>query len=117
MPLKRVVILSSQSLYTQGVISRLQEYRDELEIDIVDANAEEALAKIVELAPSAVIIDTTDQIAASTCPLGDLINQMPSLKIIRLDPGEQGFQLVTSEKHEAKEVHDLVALIGSSEQA
>ena len=113
--INRVVILSSQSLFTEGVLSRLKDFRDELDLHVVDAKNDDVLPKIVALAPSAVIIDTTDQIAASSCPLGDLIAQLPSLKIIQLDPGEKGFQLVTCEIHEAKEVHDLVALIGSSE--
>lgn len=115
MPLSRAVILSSQSLYTEGVLSRLKQYRDELDLHVVDAKSEDALAQIVKLDPSAVIIDSTDEIAASGCPLGDLLNELPSLRIIRLDPGEQGFQLVTSEKREAKEVHDLVEVIGSTD--
>ena len=99
------------------VLSRLKEYRDELELHVVDAKSEDALAQIVRLEPSAVIIDTTDEIAATGCPMGDLLNELPTLRIIRLNPGEQGFQLVTSEKHEAKEVHDIVTVIGSSEKA
>jgi DNA-binding NarL/FixJ family response regulator len=117
MPVDRVVILSSQSLYTEGVLSRLKEYQDELDLQVVDAKAEEALTQIVKLDPSAVIIDTTDKVAATGCPLGELLDRLPSLRIIRLNPGQQGFQLVTSETREAKEVHDLIAVIGSSDPA
>ena len=107
----KVIVLSSRSLYAEGVLSRLKEHEDQVELRVVDARAEDALDQIVSYAPWAVILDVGDSEASHHCSLAHLLEEIPSLKIVRLDPHRQGFQVVTSQQHPAEEVDDLLEVI------
>lgn len=106
-----VVVLSSRTLYAEGVMSRLKQHAGELELQMVDARLPDALAQIVSIAPSTIIIDATDAEANQHCPLDQLLKALPELKVICLDPQNQGLQVVTSQQHHAKEIQDLIAII------
>jgi hypothetical protein len=112
-----VVILSSHTLYAEGVTSRLQARADSLDLNVVDARNSMAMDQIIALEPHAVIVDASDAEASLNCPINQLLASLPKLKIIRLDPEQAGFQLVTSAQHVAHEVEDLLDVIsgGSNE--
>jgi DNA-binding NarL/FixJ family response regulator len=107
----QVVILSDQSLFVEGVASRLQQYPAQLEVHIIDPRESGAMEAISEQLPSAVIMDATDPETDVFCPLCRLLLRLPELKIIRLDPQLDQVQIVTSKCLEAVEVHDLVGMI------
>lgn len=106
-----IVVLSSRSLYAEGVLSRLKHHAQELEIHTVDTSTPDMLDQLIEAAPTAVILDANDIDVNMQCPLGELFRVLPRVKVIRLDVQEQGFQVVTSERIQAQEVDDLVAVI------
>lgn len=106
-----VVVLTSHTLYAEGVTSRLQARADSLDLNIVDARNSTAMEEIINLAPQAVIVDVSDTEASLNCPINQLLASLPKLKIIRLDPEQAGFQLVTSAQHVAHEVEDLLEVI------
>jgi hypothetical protein len=113
----KVIVLSSRSLYAEGVLSRLREQAEQVDLQVVDSREADALAQIISCVPAAVIVDTSDAEASHHLSLTRLLEELPSLKIIRLDPQRQGFQVVTSEQHQAEEVHDLIDIIKSSKQS
>ncbi len=117
MPKVRVVVLSSHSLYGEGVLARLKAYQNALELHVVDADQTDALDQIIAIQPAAVIVDASDKDTNANCPLGRLLRDLPDVRIIRLDLIKKGFQLVTSEQHEAKEVQDLLAILKSGTEA
>jgi DNA-binding NarL/FixJ family response regulator len=107
----KVVVLSSRSLYTEGVLSRLKEHEEQVELRVVDAREEDVLDQIVSYSPWAVILDISDAEASRHCSMSQLLEELPSLTIIRLDKQRQGFQVVTSEQHTAEEVDDLLEVV------
>lgn len=111
MAIPNVVVLSSRSLYAEGVLSRLQQYAAQVQLHVVDARHADAMDQIASLSPSAIILDATDAEVARHCPLERLLYEMPELKVIRLNPEQQGFQVVTSQQHPAQEVQDLLDII------
>ncbi len=117
MPLSRVVVISSHSLYTEGVLSRLKAHSSALELHVVDADQTDALDQIIAIQPTAVIVDASDKNVNAHCPLGRLLRDLPDVRIIRLDPINNGFQLVTSEQHEAEEVQELLTILKSGTEA
>jgi DNA-binding NarL/FixJ family response regulator len=117
MSLSRVVVLSSHSLYTEGVLSRLKAHSNALELHVVDADQTDALDQIIAIQPTAVIVDASDKNVNAHCPLGRLLRDLPDVRIIRLDPINKGFQLVTSEQHEAEEVQELLTILKSGTEA
>ena len=106
-----VVVLSSHTLFTEGITSRLQAHDEALHLCVVDSRSSNALDEILALAPQAVIVDTSDPEASLNCPINQLLAKIPELKIIRLDPELSGFQVVKSARHTASEVDDLVEAI------
>ena len=111
----RVIILSSRSLFVEGVATRLRQHLAEQDVVTVDARQADVLTSVVAAQPSVVILDATDVEAAQACPVGDLLKALPSLKIIRLDPQQNQIQVVVSEQRVVHEVRDLIDVIGLGE--
>ncbi len=113
----RVVILSGQSLFAEGVASRLRQHLDKLELVTIDSRKSDALQQVLDARPSTVILDAADVVdLTQDCPLADLLRELPSFKIIRLDSQQQEIRIVTSEQRLAGEVKDLIELIEPSEE-
>lgn len=108
----RVIILSSRSLFVEGVATRLRQHLAEQDVQTVDARQPDVLSLVIAAQPSVVILDATDAEAAQVCAVGDLLKALPSLKIIRLDPQQKQIQVVTSEQRVVDEVRDLTDVIG-----
>lgn len=70
-----------------------------------------SLQAVIEADPAVVILDSTDEDVAQLCPLGALLNALPTLKVVRLNPENDQVQVVTSQWRQAGQVHDLVELI------
>lgn len=111
----RVIILSSRSLFVEGVATRLRQHLAEQDVVTVDARQADVLKSVVAAQPSVVILDATDVEAAQACSVGDLLKALPSLKIIRLDPQQKQIQVVVSEQRVVHEVRDLIDVIGLGE--
>jgi hypothetical protein len=109
-----VVILSAQSLFAEGVASRLRQYLHHTELKIVDPRQSDAMAQIIAVQPAFVLLDVTDSEATRLCSLSKLLLSLPALKIIRLDPRNGQIQVVTSEQRPAVEVRDLIEVIETS---
>jgi DNA-binding NarL/FixJ family response regulator len=106
-----VVVLSSHTLFAEGVTSRLKLREEALNLSVIDAHSADAMDQILTVGPDAVIVDASDKEVGLNCPINELLAAIPALKIIRLDPEQAGFQVVTSTQHIAKEVDDLLEVI------
>lgn len=111
----RVVILSGQSLFTEGVASRLREHLSQLELVVIDPRGMDAIEQITDFRPSAVILDSADAEVAELCPLNEILMAVPAVKVLQLDPRREQFQVVTSEEKVAGLVRDLVDVIMPSD--
>ena len=110
-----VVILSTRSLFVEGVASRLKQHLPEEAVIVVDARQINALEQVVIAQPTSVILDATEAEATRNCPLSKMLNALPLLKIIRLDPQQDKIQVVTSEQRSVEQVSGLIEVIQSSE--
>jgi DNA-binding NarL/FixJ family response regulator len=113
MPGSRVVILSTHSLFVEGVARRLREHLSEAQLQTIDARQANALDLVAAAQPGTIIMDATDAEAAQMCPLSKLLNALPLVTIIRLDPQQENVQVVTSQQRPAVQVSDLVDVIKS----
>ncbi len=107
----RVVILTGHTLFAEGLISRLREHNDRLDLQIVEPEDGDCLAKVVALRPYAVILDASERLTASGCTIGALLQRLPTVKIICLDPKERAIQIVTSEQRQAGKALELLEMI------
>lgn len=108
---RRIVILSGQSLFAEGIASRLKEYPHEVNVAVVDPEVPDCFAQISAHKPSVIILDTSDGITSDMCPLNRLLALVPDLKVIHLDSQKEQIQVVTSEQHEAAGVVDLIQML------
>ncbi len=111
----RVVILSGQSLFTEGVASRLREHIHQLDLTVIDPRGTDALEQIKYYQPSAVILDSADPEVAELCPLNEILMAVPAVKVVQLDARREQFHVVTSEEKVAGLVRDLVDVIMPSD--
>jgi hypothetical protein len=108
------VILSGHSLFAEGVASRLQTHLDRLDLQVVDINEEDVLSKVVSLKPATVILDAIDSETGDVMPLSKLLNALPEVTVIHLDPQQSQVRVVTSSERMLGEVKDLIEVIQES---
>ncbi len=106
-----VVILSSHSLFAEGVANRLRQYLQQVELEIVDSQQPDVMTQLVTSQPSIVILDISDPGVIQRCSLSKLLLSVPDLKVIRLDLEHEQAQVVTSQQRPAALVRDLAQVI------
>ena len=107
----KVVALTSHSLYSAGVINRLEQYGDQLDLVKIDVEHDDVMEVVENHHPHAVIIDTNFEDEVAHCPLEEFVRRVPKVKVILLDPERQGFEILTSEQHSASAVGELIEVI------
>lgn len=107
---KRVFVLTSRSLFGQGVGSLL---RHETDLDIIgyETEAHRALARIRELQPDVVIFDNHDLPNSSLLAMMKLLRTNPRVKVIGLNLNENTFHIYQAVRREVKSLSDLVDAI------
>ena len=106
-----VLILSGHSLFAEGVASRLKQFPEQVEVKVLAPQHPHVLKRISALNPTVVIMDPTDNQTNQLCPLSSLLQAFPDLKVIQLNPEQEYIQVVTSKKHLAAGVSELIKVI------
>ncbi len=106
-----VVILSNQSLFAEGIASRLRQYLQLVKLEIIDPWQLDNMSQIVAAQPSVVILDDTDPRIAQYCSLDKLLRLLPKLKVIILNLQQEHIQVLDSEQRRVTKVHDLAKMI------
>ena len=107
----RVVILTSRSIFAEGVASRLRQHLEGPEIDVIDIRQPTALGRVVEDQPSMVILDASDPEVANGDWLDTLLTALPMVQVVRLDPLQDQMQVVTSRQSPVGQVNELIDMI------
>lgn len=84
-PLK-VAVLTRRSLFAAGIASRLREHAELLEVQLIRAEAAEALVQLAQLEPAILLMDSTDVEAVTGFSLLDLWERLPRVRVVFLDP-------------------------------
>ena len=79
----RVIVFSSHTIYTEGVVNRLRQHTNSADIHFIDVKDDDFMPKVVKLRPSVVIIDRIENEEADCCLLCDLLNTFMELTIIQ----------------------------------
>ncbi len=112
-----VAILSSHSLFAEGVVNRLRQYLHDVEFAIVDPRRPDVMSQIAAVCPTVVLLDVTDPATTRFCPLSKLLLTFPELKVIRLDQQHEQIQVLTSERRPAVRIRDLVEVIAANDSS
>jgi hypothetical protein len=109
----QVIILSKQTLFAEGVASRLKQYPQRVEFQFVDPQNPNYLDEIEAAHPSAVILDAAELKIDKHCVLCALLLAFPFIKVIRLAVESDYIQVISSTKHRLGEVRDLLEVINA----
>jgi len=111
--MKRIFMLSSHPLFSQGVESLL---RRETGLEIVgrEADADKALERIKELRPDVVILDSADLCDPMPVVMR-IFREGVGAKVISLNLKDNTMHVYRGEQRVVKEVHDLVEVIEGQE--
>lgn len=110
----RIAILTGHSLLADGIISRLQEYPEALDLRVFDNKEPNVMADIKTFHPLAIILEESESQQFESCSLKQLLNILPSLIIIYLQLGQSSIQIIQSEQCPANRVRELVDIIQQS---
>lgn len=106
-----VVILSGQSLFAEGIASRLQQCLELIKLEVLVPGQFDIMSQVIAAQPSVVILDDTDPGIEQYCSLDKLLRLLPKLKIILLDLQQEQVQVVNSDQCLVTRVHDLAQVI------
>ena len=111
--MKRVFILSSHPLFSQGVENLL---RREAGLDIVgrEADADKALERIKEIRPDVVILDCAEPECDPTLAVMRILREGLETKVIGLNLQDNTICIYRGEQRVVKDVKDLVEAIEQS---
>jgi len=110
---KRAIVFSSQTIYTEGIVSRLRQSPLSGETHYIAADAPDYLDQVLAIHPAIVIIDAIEDGDADCCLMCELLNAFSELTIIRLKVQEQDVQVISSSAHCVDNAQNLIDLIGS----
>lgn len=107
-----IVIVSGDSVFADGVALRLRQHAAMVLVARVDPCQPDAQERIVAAHPSAVLLDHSLPDVARLCHIEHLLQSLPGLKVISLDPGALLVEVITSQQCLVSNVRELVAMIG-----
>ena len=108
----KVVILTAQSLFIEGIISRLKKYPQRIDLTIIDPIEQtNFLKQIVKIQPSTLILDSLKDDQQNFHPLPLLLKDLPSLRVIYLDIMKNTIQVVNSSTLAVERVGELLEII------
>ena len=111
--MKRIFMLSTHPLFSQGVESLL---RRETGLEIVgrETDVDKAIGRIKELRPDVVILDSADPACGPTPAVIRILREGVGTKVIGLNLQDDKMFIYRGEQRVVKEVKDLVEAIESS---
>ena len=112
----RVVILSTHSLFTEGVASRLREYPQHVDVRFVDPQQQDYIEQLRSIQPAAIVINALDSNNSPSCLLCDLLMSFFTVMIILIGSHQEDIQIITSTLHPLNQVRELIEIIEKSPQ-
>ncbi len=108
--MKRVFMLSSQLLFSQGVEKLLQGVGS-LEIVGRESDLTKALERIRELKPDVIVVDGQDRASAPAALIAEVLKEEPEAKVVALNLENEQVRVFRGEQHTAQTLDDLLELI------
>lgn len=112
MILKKVVVLTGNSLLTQGMTSRLRDYRGQLELRSIDLATSNLLSQIAEFQPEIVFFEASDLRDSPHCTLVDILNALPDAIVLEVRMDKPGINMIQTTQLAAANIEELVHLLG-----
>jgi hypothetical protein len=106
-----VVVLSGQTLFAEGIAASLRRNMENQAFRTLDTQEPEVIEHLVASRPSVVIMDATDEAIRRHCPLDSLLDALPALTVLRVDPQRGLLHVVTSRQRSVRSMSEIVGVI------
>lgn len=107
----RVVILTSRSMFSEGIAARLGQFLDRIDLLVVDSRDPGYPATIHQAQPAVVVLEANDENVDRLCPLDKILAAAPEVRVIRLDRDLDQIHVVTGELRTVNEPADFIDML------
>lgn len=105
------MVLTAHSMFTEGVATRLRQHLDQIDLFVVDSGEPDCLTKVKQARPTVILLEANDENTERFCPLGEILEAGPDVRVIRLDPDLDRIHVVTSQVHTVNAPTDLISML------
>lgn len=112
----RIAILTAHSLFADGLISRLRDSQEAVELKVFDRKNPDVLQGIAAFKPLALILEEREMEQSENCSFKQILALLPNLLIICLRLGSPEIQVIQSESCPANGVGELLNIIRLSSE-
>jgi hypothetical protein len=113
--MKKIVVLTGNSLLAQGMVSRLRQYSRQLELLEVDLAAPDYLCKVSEFHPEIIVFDESAFTDSRQPLLANLLNTVSDAIFVELRMEDPNVQVIQSMRFTAASADELVQLFKASD--
>jgi hypothetical protein len=107
----RIAMMTNHSLFSDGLISRLREYPEQLELQVFDPSKPDVISNIVEFRPLVIILEETEEQQLDISSFKYMLTILPNLLIIYIYLNQPDILIIQSERHLATGVGELINII------
>jgi hypothetical protein len=109
--MKKVVVLTGQSLLTQGIISNLRDSSVSLEMETLEIERPDLLETLIGLHPEIIILETSQSLADHGCSLQYFFDALPNLIVMEVNLKNSSVQLIRSDLYDTSGFAGLLNVI------
>jgi hypothetical protein len=107
----RIAMMTNHSLFAEGLISRLREYPEQLELQIFDLLQPDVVSHVVDFKPLVIILEENEEQQFNISTFKNMLAILPNLLIIYLYLNQPDILVIKSEHYLANGVGELVDII------
>jgi chemotaxis response regulator CheB len=110
MIVKRIFVLSSQSLFSQGVEILLRQDQG-MELVGEETDVDRAIARIKALCPDVIVVEQEPLASDPALVVMRILDELPSAKIVGLNLSDNTIRVYRGEQRIARSISDLLQVI------
>jgi hypothetical protein len=107
----KIAMMTNHSLFAEGVISRLREYPEQLDLQVFDLSQPDVISHVIEFKPLVVILEENEEQHFNISSFKHIFAMLPNLLIIYLYLDQPDILIIQSERHSANGVGELMDII------
>lgn len=107
----RIAMMTNHSLFAEGLISRLREYPEQLDLRIFDHLQPDVVSHLVDFKPLVIILEENEEQQFNVGTFKQMLAILPNLLIIYLYVNQPDVLIIQSERYLANGVGELVDII------
>jgi|OpeIllAssembly_1097287.scaffolds.fasta_scaffold202445_2 hypothetical protein len=107
----RIAMMTNHSLFAEGLISRLREYPEQLDLQIFDLLQPDVVSHVVDFKPLVIILEENEDQQFNISSFKEMLAILPNLLIIYLYLNQPDILIIQGEHYLANGVGELVDII------